>query len=80
MDTQDKRTNNVLIQSIFYLGVFIMDTQDKQTNNIFIQRILPVFLKWTHRTNGQTIFSLKGFYPCLFRMDTQDKWSNNILI
>ena len=39
-----------------------------------------VFLEWTHRTNGQTTYLFKVFYPCLFLMNIQDKRTNIILI
>ena len=82
MDTQDKQTNNILVQSIsprcFYNGHGHTGQTVKQ--HIRSKDSTHVFLEWTHRTNGQTTFSPKGFYPCLFRMDTPDKWSNIILI
>ena len=53
MDTQDKWTNNILIQSIlprcFYNGH--TGQTDKQHNNS--KYFTPVFLIWTHRTNGK---------------------------
>ena len=39
-----------------------------------------VFLEWTHRTNGQTTYEFKAFYPGVFIMDTQNKQGNNIFI
>jgi hypothetical protein len=80
MDTQDKQTNNILIQSILPRCFYNGHTGQMVKHHICSKDSTHVFLEWTHRTNGQTIYPLKGFYPGLFLMDTQDKRSNNLLI
>ena len=78
MDTQDKRTNNKLMQSnlsrCFYNGY----AEKTIKHHIHSKDSTHVFLEWTHRTNRQTTYLFKVFYPCLFNMVTQDKRSNNI--
>ena len=87
MDKQDK----TFILSILPMPSFNGHTGQMDKQHIYSKHSTPVFLKWTHRTKGQTTYSLKGFYlclfrmdkgfcPCFFEMDTQDKRSNNIFI
>ena len=80
MDRQDKRSNKIFIQSILPMSFFNGHTGQTVKQHIHSKDSTHVFLEWTHRTNGQTTYEFKEFYPCLFRMDTQDKRSNNIFI
>ena len=102
MDTQDKRTNNIFVQSILPISFFNgytgqtvkQHSHSKYSTHVFLnghtgqtvkqhinlKHSTHVFIEWTHRTNNQTIYLFKVFYPCLFLMDTQDKRTNNVLI
>ena len=69
MDTQDKQTNNIFTQSILAMCFWNGHTWQTDKQHIHSKHSTHAFLEWTHRTNGQTTYSLKVFYPCLFRMD-----------
>ena len=64
-DTQDKRSNNIFIQSILRISFFNGHTGQTDKQHIYSKHFTHVFLEWTHRTNGQTTYLFKGFYPCL---------------
>ena len=66
MDTQDKRSNNILIQSILPKCFFNGHTGQTIKQYIHSKDSTHVFLEWTHRTNSQTKYLFKVFYPCLF--------------
>ena len=56
MDTQDKQSNNILIQRILPMSFFNGHTGQTVKQHTYSKHFTPVFLEWTHRTNGQTTY------------------------
>ena len=79
MDLLDKRSNNILNQSILSTPFYNGHTGQTDIQHIYSKHSTHVFLEWTHRTNRQTSYEIKAFYPYLFRVDTQSTRSINIL-
>ena len=76
--THDKWTNNIFMQSILPMCFLNGHTRQTDKQHIHSKHFTHVFLEWTNRTNGQSTYSFKAFYPCLFRMNIKDKQTNNI--
>ena len=80
MVTQDKQSNNILIQSMLPMSFQNGYTGQTVKQHINVKLSAHVFLEWTHRTNNQTTYLFKVLCPCLSLMDTQDKPRNNIFV
>ena len=76
MDTPDKQSNKIFIQSILPMSFYNGHTGQTVKQHIHSKDSTHVFLEWTHRTNGQTTYQIKDFFPYLFIKDTHDKRTN----
>ena len=65
MDTQDKQSNNIFIQSILPISFFNY-TQDKRSNNILIQSLLPMSFLNGHMDKRWNNIFLQGILPMYF--------------
>ena len=78
MDTQDKQSNNIFIQSILPMSFFNGHTGQTDKQRTYSKHFLPrcFYNGHTGQTDKQHIYSTHS--TRLFKMDTQDKRSNNI--